>query len=539
MRAAGSLVVCVALALGVAFAPPAPAGPDASVRSSWGGQEEERLRELAARLAEVREGAVSGAEELADEALELLSRSPDPELELRIRLDTSWWASRAGDVGRALREAAVAQRLAEELGLPEALADASYHLALAHWYESEHEAAIADLERAVELQEGTPGAEAKTARSLTLLGAIHRSRGELAAALEAHLAALELAVQIEDQDRVARARNNIGLIYWSLGEHDRARTHLERSIQDFRALGDHEPLPSALSNLGLVLIEMDEPRRGLEVLEDALALVGDGNNVRTEAKILSNMGFAHETLEQIDEALAFHRRALGMRERLGDHWGKARSLAQLGSLQKRQGRLEAALASYREAELAAIEADARPELEEITRAIAALSASLGDDAASHAALRRHVKAAAAVDRTEVARSLAEMESRVLLSSQASRLARLRLAYGFAVAGGVAVCLFGLFGWGLFVVKRGAHRELLAVHERLEDQARAVEEARRDLQEMRGVLPVCSYCRSVRDEPGSWRPLDEYLSDREGVPTSHGICPDCLESVLGAAGVERT
>ncbi len=48
-----------------------------------------------------------------------------------------------------------------------------------------------------------------------------------------------------------------------------------------------------------------------------------------------------------------------------------------------------------------------------------------------------------------------------------------------------------------------------------------------------LLPVCSYCRKIRDDrsgehgKGPWYTLEEYLNETQGMYVSHGICPDCF------------
>jgi hypothetical protein len=42
-----------------------------------------------------------------------------------------------------------------------------------------------------------------------------------------------------------------------------------------------------------------------------------------------------------------------------------------------------------------------------------------------------------------------------------------------------------------------------------------------------LLPVCAWCKRIRDESGTWQPLDRYLSERANLAFTHGICPDCL------------
>ena len=47
----------------------------------------------------------------------------------------------------------------------------------------------------------------------------------------------------------------------------------------------------------------------------------------------------------------------------------------------------------------------------------------------------------------------------------------------------------------------------------------------------GLLPVCSWCRKVRDDRGYWEQLEQYISSRTAASFTHGICPDCKKKHL--------
>jgi sigma-B regulation protein RsbU (phosphoserine phosphatase) len=51
---------------------------------------------------------------------------------------------------------------------------------------------------------------------------------------------------------------------------------------------------------------------------------------------------------------------------------------------------------------------------------------------------------------------------------------------------------------------------------------------RQLQEF---LPICGYCRKIRDDQNYWSQVEEYLGKEAGVNFSHGVCPDCYNRVL--------
>lgn len=44
--------------------------------------------------------------------------------------------------------------------------------------------------------------------------------------------------------------------------------------------------------------------------------------------------------------------------------------------------------------------------------------------------------------------------------------------------------------------------------------------------LEGLLPICAWCREVRDDAGYWSSLETYLARHHGADYTHGICPDC-------------
>ncbi len=46
--------------------------------------------------------------------------------------------------------------------------------------------------------------------------------------------------------------------------------------------------------------------------------------------------------------------------------------------------------------------------------------------------------------------------------------------------------------------------------------------------LQGLLPICAWCKRIRDDEGYWARVDSYFHERAGVDFTHSICPDCLE-----------
>ena len=63
---------------------------------------------------------------------------------------------------------------------------------------------------------------------------------------------------------------------------------------------------------------------------------------------------------------------------------------------------------------------------------------------------------------------------------------------------------------------------------LREQVARLEEALNQVKTLKGLLPICSHCKKIRDDKGYWNQLENYIGERSDVDFSHGICPDCLK-----------
>ncbi len=63
---------------------------------------------------------------------------------------------------------------------------------------------------------------------------------------------------------------------------------------------------------------------------------------------------------------------------------------------------------------------------------------------------------------------------------------------------------------------------------LEKRVKDLETALNDVKKLKSLLPICMYCKSVRDDGDYWRQIDEYIYTETGTDFSHGICPACME-----------
>ena len=76
----------------------------------------------------------------------------------------------------------------------------------------------------------------------------------------------------------------------------------------------------------------------------------------------------------------------------------------------------------------------------------------------------------------------------------------------------------------------AHLDLIYQNMRLEKTADALEKSLNEIKVLRGLLPICSYCKKIRDDNGYWSNIEAYISSRSEVEFSHGICLECAKKL---------
>lgn len=76
----------------------------------------------------------------------------------------------------------------------------------------------------------------------------------------------------------------------------------------------------------------------------------------------------------------------------------------------------------------------------------------------------------------------------------------------------------------------AHLDLIYKNIKLEKTADALEKSLNEIKVLRGLLPICSYCKKIRDDKGYWSNIETYISSRSEVEFSHGICPECSKKL---------
>jgi PAS domain S-box-containing protein len=83
---------------------------------------------------------------------------------------------------------------------------------------------------------------------------------------------------------------------------------------------------------------------------------------------------------------------------------------------------------------------------------------------------------------------------------------------------------GRYGIGRDITERKRAEEAL------EEERSQLQQALDEVRTLRGIVPICSNCKKIRDDNGFWNQVEKYISDHTEAEFSHGICPDCVKKL---------
>ena len=74
-------------------------------------------------------------------------------------------------------------------------------------------------------------------------------------------------------------------------------------------------------------------------------------------------------------------------------------------------------------------------------------------------------------------------------------------------------------------------ESARMYELAERRAQKLEKTLSEVKKLQGLIPICAYCKKIRDDEGSWSQIESYIRDHSETEFSHLICPDCYERAI--------
>jgi sigma-B regulation protein RsbU (phosphoserine phosphatase) len=88
-----------------------------------------------------------------------------------------------------------------------------------------------------------------------------------------------------------------------------------------------------------------------------------------------------------------------------------------------------------------------------------------------------------------------------------------------------------FDRGELKARINAGERILRLQAELAARVKELELALTNVKLLQGLLPICCYCKKIRDDKNYWQQVDTYVADHSEAQFTHGICPDCRDKIV--------
>lgn len=72
--------------------------------------------------------------------------------------------------------------------------------------------------------------------------------------------------------------------------------------------------------------------------------------------------------------------------------------------------------------------------------------------------------------------------------------------------------------------------VLGLQQKLAERVAELQTALSNVKQLRGLLPICSYCKRIRGDDQYWMQVEGYIAEHSEAQFSHGICPSCYATI---------
>jgi len=73
--------------------------------------------------------------------------------------------------------------------------------------------------------------------------------------------------------------------------------------------------------------------------------------------------------------------------------------------------------------------------------------------------------------------------------------------------------------------------MITLQQHLAERVQALEDALARVKQLQGLLPICAYCKKIRNDRNYWQQVESYIIEHSAAQFTHGICPDCYQNIV--------
>jgi CheY-like chemotaxis protein len=106
---------------------------------------------------------------------------------------------------------------------------------------------------------------------------------------------------------------------------------------------------------------------------------------------------------------------------------------------------------------------------------------------------------------------------------------------FQILQGATGPIVGLIDWEMpemeLLARVGIGKQMVQLQQALTERVAELREALLSVKQLGGLLPICSYCKKIRDDQNYWQQVESYVGKHSEAKFSHSICPQCYEDII--------
>lgn len=204
-------------------------------------------------------------------------------------------------------------------------------LAFAERMMGNYESSLATLEKALSIAEEFDNDE-NIARALRNIGIVHQFNSDYRAALEYHHRSLAIFSKLGIKKSIGLSHGILGVSYYHLSDYSHALEYFHKSLEIFEELGIKEFISENLYNIGNVHLNLSDFERALEFFQKALEIyefLGKKNSI---VIALESIGVTYKELSDNTQALEYLGKAMVLNKELGNTYGIGSNLGNIGNV---------------------------------------------------------------------------------------------------------------------------------------------------------------------------------------------------------------
>ncbi len=386
----------------------------------------------------------------------------------------------------------------------------------------------------------------RIASAHSTLGITYVYLGQYSKALSHHLIALRLREELGLNDRAANTMNNIGIAYHNIGQYDKAIMYYKRGMEKLGATLNDVVRARYYTNIGFSEFKRGNIDSAKYYYYEAERLSAHSPLNGVQAYLYFNLGTLNAEIKDYDKSVKYLEGALRRYTMLGQKYGMLQLYNALAKTYVEKKQYATALVYLDSAVAMAQLITAPDQLKEsyeiyynVYKMVGPLEKeyhyfqlfSVAKDSLMN--YNESKKIAEALFSHETAEQQREIEllkrerTIAVLNVEKDEF-RSKVLFG----GMIVALLSAIFLYSVNYRMKKSHTIIEQKNSQMDILNKELQEKIGEVNMLTGFLPICANCKKIRDDNGEWEQLEQYISNRSEAKFSHGICPDCMQSLYG-------